>query len=110
MKTLKILISLLIVFSSAYGQDLVPAFNHDDTIPSFNNVIHTYELTYFSDTTAIQIIYIDNLNYLKYAKGICIESGYRSDKMTLGWEQDYTIRYFIEEYIEIELEKIIITL
>ena len=90
----------------------------------------TRELTFRSDTTALKIIYIDKLDYLKYAKGISVESGWGDESMIGFYDHDYQCHYFIriekvdsyhfrivndkiiknpcEEYVEIERDKIII--
>ena len=74
-----------------------------------NNTTDTTYMYFKSDTIKIQLIYMDSLNYVKYAKAIYVKSGYGLDDFIGFFDAEIKEQYFIiskNKYIEIKEDKI----
>ena len=74
-----------------------------------DNTTDTTWMYFKSDTSQIQLIYVDSLNYIKYAKAIHVKSGYGLDIIVGFFDAEIKEQYFIiseNKYIEIKADKI----
>lgn len=74
-----------------------------------DNTTDTTWMYFKSDTTQIQLIYIDSLNYVKYEKAIHVKSGYGLDIFVGFFDAEIKEQCFIvseKKYIEIKADKI----